>query len=218
MKITIITPTLQRMSLLQTCKSVDSQSFAGWQHIVMVDRTKVDLTLVAAIRHPRRSVVQCPKAHHDFGNTCRHNAWERATGEYCLMLDDDNFLTDDHILADIVTSLQQGPDWALFPILRRGERFFHDPPGLKRTDTANAVVRKELARWPKVADYAADALWIEGLKAHAYQAFPTFRPIVNVPVQSKGRISPRRWYVTGKVARTWNTIKRRYCSPENAIP
>ena len=90
MRFTIITPTLQRSSLVRACNSVDSQSYSDWQHLVMVDRAKLDHALLAGIHHPQRSVIKCAVPHHNYGNTCRHNAWELATGDYCLMLDDDN--------------------------------------------------------------------------------------------------------------------------------
>ncbi len=206
MKFTIITPTLQRTSLVRACDSVDSQSFSDWQHIVMVDRAKLDRALLARIQHPQRSVVKCGVPHHNYGNTCRHNAWIFARGDYCLMLDDDNYLTDDRILEDIAANLEDRPHWALFPILRRGKLFFHDPPGLKVTDTANVVARREIARWPDILEYAADARWIEGLKAYPHKSLPDFRPIVDMPVQSKGRSSANRWDIREKVARTWRDI------------
>ena len=210
MRFTIITPTLQRSSLVRACNSVDRQSFSDWQHIVMVDRAKLDHALLAGIHHPRRSVIKCPVAHHNYGNTCRHNAWELATGDYCLMLDDDNYLADDKILEDIAANLEDSPHWALFPILRRGKPFFHDPPGLKVTDTANVVVRREIARWPDILEYAADARWIEGLKAYPHKSLPDFRPIVDMPVQSKGRSNANRWDIREKAARTWRDIGMLY--------
>lgn len=217
MRFTIITPTLQRSSLARACSSVDRQSFADWQHIVMVDRAKLNHALLAEINHPRRTVIQCPVAHHNYGNTCRHNAWELATGDYCLMLDDDNYLTDDKILEDIAAHLEDRPHWALFPILRRGRLFFNDPPGLKVTDTANVVVRRDIARWPDVEDYTADARWIEGLKAYPHKSLPGFRPIVDMPVQSKGRFCSKRWDISEKVARTCRAIKMRYNKHGNGV-
>ena len=124
MRFTIITPTLQRNSLVRTCSSVESQSFIDWQHIVMVDRAKLNHTLLALIHHPRRSIIKCPIAHHNYGNTCRHNAWKLASGDDCLMLYDDNYLADHRILEDIEANLEDRPHWALFPILRRGKLFF----------------------------------------------------------------------------------------------
>jgi glycosyltransferase involved in cell wall biosynthesis len=218
MRFTIITPTLQRSSLVRTCNSVDSQSYSDWQHIVMVDRAKLDRALLAGIHHPQRSVIKCPVPHHNYGNTCRHNAWELATGDYCLMLDDDNYLTDDKILEDIAASLEDRPHWALFPILRRGKLFFHDPPGLKVTDTANVVVRREIARWPDILEYAADARWVEGLKAYPHKSLPDFRPIVDMPIQSKGRSSAKRWDIREKVARTWRDIGLLYNKRGSSTP
>ena len=36
MTFTIITPTVVRETLLRTCRSVDEQRYANWQHVVMV--------------------------------------------------------------------------------------------------------------------------------------------------------------------------------------
>jgi glycosyltransferase involved in cell wall biosynthesis len=215
MRFTIITPTLQRNSLVRTCSSVESQSFIDWQHIVMVDRAKLNHTLLSLIDHPRRSIIKCPIAHHNYGNTCRHNAWELATGDYCLMLDDDNYLADHRILEDIAANLDDRPHWALFPILRRGKLFFHDPPGLKLTDTSNVVVRRDIARWPDISDYTADSRWVEGLKAYPHKSLPAFRPIVVMPVQSKGRFSSKRWDISEKLARTWRAMETR-CSKRSS--
>jgi hypothetical protein len=66
MRFTIITPTLQRSSLVRACNSVDSQSYSDWQHLVMVDRAKLDHALLAGIHHPQRSVIKCAVPHHNW--------------------------------------------------------------------------------------------------------------------------------------------------------
>ena len=187
----IITPSLQRESLRQTCESVNAQVFKSWEHVVMLDVAEIDMVIFCAIQHPNRRVMQCDYPHRNFGNTCRHKAWEHTTGEYILVLDDDNWLTGNHVLEEIHASLNgplfDPPVWAIFPIMRHGQRFFHDPPGLCMTDTANVVVKRELGRWPNMPDYTADGHWVEGLKQYPYLSFPMARPIVMMPKSNEGK-------------------------------
>lgn len=184
MRYTIITPTVLRHSLLRTCESVDQQACTDWQHLVMVDCDITDNAILKHIAHPHRQIVQCLTAHHNGGNTCRHNAWDRALGEYLFYLDDDNWFTDDNILEDlkIVTT-----PWALFPILRHGQRFFCDPPSPCYVDTGNVIARREIGLWPDIEAYCSDGVWVDGLKQYPYQAFPDFRPIMVMPTSNFAR-------------------------------
>ena len=193
----ILTPSLQRESLLRCCESVDRQTFKSIEHIVMLDVTEINDRIFCAIQHPNRRVMQCDYPHRNYGNTCRHKAWEHATGEYLVMLDDDNALYSDTVLEDIFKAINgplfDPPEWAIFPIHRHGQIFFHDPPGLCMSDTANVVVKREIGRWPDDpghgdnAVYTMDGHWIEGLKKYPYMAFPAFRPIVFMPKSSEGK-------------------------------
>jgi hypothetical protein len=99
----LITPTLLRQSFLKTCASVDSQSSKDWEHVVMVDCDEGQWlsrsAVIEDVRHLARNVVRCPVAHKNFGNTCRHEAWHLVQGHYLLYLDDNNFLSDECVLA-----------------------------------------------------------------------------------------------------------------------
>jgi glycosyltransferase involved in cell wall biosynthesis len=174
MRYTIITPTIQRRSLIDTCASVNTQSCGDWEHIVMIDCVNLDNELVNSIQHPQRQIRQCDIEHKNGGNTCRYNAWELAKGEYIYYLDDDNFLADDGVLEDmkIVTD-----NWALFPIWRLRQKFFHDPPIMCSVDTANLLVKRDIGRWLNVPNYESDGMLVEELKKHTYQSFRDFRPI-----------------------------------------
>ena len=105
MTFSIITPTLQRPSLLATCDSVDAQSYPHWQHIVMVDCETFDQPLLDKIITPQRMILQCETPHRNGGNSCRKNALSFATGDYIIFLDDDNFLADANVLSSISESL-----------------------------------------------------------------------------------------------------------------
>jgi hypothetical protein len=68
--------------------------------------------------------------------------------------------------------------WALWHIFRHGSVFFFDPPAPCYFDTGNAIVRRELAQWPDIPDYASDAIWLQQFKDKPYKAFPDALPIM----------------------------------------
>lgn len=188
----IVTPSLQRESLKRCCDSIDAQSFEGWEHIIQIDchPTLLKPDLLLALIHPNRRVFCCGTHHNNYGNSCRNLAWEKATGENLIYLDDDNYFSDEHILRDIAAIPRHmliPEQWRVFPILRHGSVFFNDPPGLCKTDTMNVVVKREVGRWPDIPDYCADGHWVENLKQYPYQAFPNFRPIGVMEKSNEGR-------------------------------
>jgi glycosyltransferase involved in cell wall biosynthesis len=193
MKISIITPTIQRQSLIRCCESVDAQTFSNWEHVIMVDCEEFDRLLIEKIEEtPSRVIYKCPIPHNNYGNTCRHNAWTLATGDWVLYLDCDNFLSHPDVLSKIASSIESNvfftPQWAIFPIARHGHRFFSDPPGLCKTDTANMVIRREIAQWPDGPEYTMDGIFCENLlKSYPYAAFPSVNPIVVMEASNLGK-------------------------------
>jgi hypothetical protein len=188
----VITPTLQRDSLVECCKSLERQTYSNWFHIVANDLAQPDMQHYNRLAHPQRRLLCCAEHHGCAGNYCRHNAWEFTQGfDYLCWLDDDNRMERADALADIAKALEDAgrPDWAIFPIMRYGQIFFNDPPGLCMSDSANLVVKREIGQWPAMDDYCADGHKIEQLKRDypAYKAFPNIAPIINVPVSSQGR-------------------------------
>ena len=189
----IITPTIQRLSLIKCCESVDSQTFSNWEHIIFVDCEEFDRPIIEKIEEsPKRVIYKCPIPHRNFGNTCRHNAWKMSNKDYCLYLDCDNFLAHPDVLAQIASSIDSNifftPQWAIFPILRHGHRFFNDPPGLCKTDTANMVIRRNIAQWPDGPEYTMDGIFCERLaNDYPYAAFPGIRPIVVMEKSNLGQ-------------------------------
>jgi glycosyltransferase involved in cell wall biosynthesis len=186
----IITPTLQRESLIHCCKSLDDQTFINWQHIIQVDAEEFSPSVISRLKQDkRRRVEKCGVHHSNFGNSCRHQAWDRAQGRWLVHLDDDNYLSDPDVLMDMAIILQEAnPKWAIFPIMRHGRRFFNDPPGLCMTDTANVITRRDIGRWPDGAEYTMDGLWVERLKLdNPWAAFPEFRPIIVMEASGLGQ-------------------------------
>lgn len=184
----IITPTLQRDSLLKCCESVDAQTFTDWQHIV-VDDSDQDRGMLTKVKHERRWFGLCATPHRNYGNTCRHAAWRVAMGTWVLYLDDDNYLADDRVLERIAKSLEgRSEQWALFPIMRHGHRFYRDPPGTCYVDTANMVIRREVAQWPDGPEYTMDGIFCERLRdKYPYAAFPDVEPIVIMEHSLEGK-------------------------------
>jgi hypothetical protein len=183
----IITPSVERESLIACCKSVEAQHYDSWQHIVAVDKETLNPSLMGKIAHPQRTVLCCGQEYRNTGNTPRRLAWDLARGDYCYFLDDDNFLASDRTLFQIAKALKNTEEiWTLWPILRHGSIFFHDPPAPCLFDTGNAVVRREYAQWPDTDGYAADAVWLEGLLKYPYKAFPEAMPIMQMDKTSFG--------------------------------
>lgn len=185
----VITPTLMRDSLIRCCRSIEEQTLASWQHVVAVDSDQYDDSLIAKIQHPQRTIFLCGQRFGHYGNHARWMAWEHATSNLCIYLDDDNFLNGPDALANIATCLESAnnPDWAIFPILRHGWWFFNDPPGMCMTDTLNVVTRREIGRWPDIEAREADGHLVESLKAkYPYAAFPNCKPIGVMEYSSNG--------------------------------
>lgn len=187
--LSLITPTVQRESLVTLCKSIDEQTFLQWEHIVMIDQEVVNDALIERISNPKRKILQCDKAHRNGGNTCRHNAWDAVVGSFVYHIDDDNYLATCDSLKEIAESIARMKEemWALFPIHRHGHRFFFDPPQPCYFDTGNAVVRREIAQWPDINDYASDAVWLHTLKLYPYLSMVNANPIMVMPSTSFGK-------------------------------
>lgn len=189
MRFSIITPTLQRPSLIKCCASVNEQVHQDWQHIVYVDDEDFDTHQIDSVRDKRREFCWDRCKYGNFGNGPRHWAWKETTGDYLIYLDDDNFFTHPRALSDIEICLMScnEPDWAIFPIIRFGHRFFSDNPGVCHTDSANMVIKREIGQWPNRDEYTLDGIFAEQLKAkYAFATFPKCNPIITVPVQGKG--------------------------------
>lgn len=185
----IITPTVQRESLIRCFKSVLSQTFDSWEMIIQVDSDTIDEQLFSRISPTRKIwVEECGLRHNNYGNSCRHKAWERATGEWIWYLDDDNYLSDTRILEDMASALEGIEEpFAIFPILRHGRLFFYDPPGCCYVDTMQMVVKREIGRWPNIVAREADGNFCDELKAaHPYKSFPGFRCVGVMEYSSNG--------------------------------
>lgn len=183
--ISIITPSIQRDSLLQTCSSIEEQTYDSWEHVIYLDVADRDEEMLAKIVHPKRFVYQCPIPHGNGGNTCRGLAWDKSTGDYQWDVDDDNYIADNRVLEDVAAALEASgrPGFGLFPITRLGGRFFTDPPRSCHVDSMNVVIKRQYARWPDTTAYGSDGILVDNLMERGipYVAFPDFRPIGIIP-------------------------------------
>jgi glycosyltransferase involved in cell wall biosynthesis len=163
MLLSVITPTILRPSLKETCRSIDDQGFSDYEHIVMVDRPNENLSAINDLRSDKRLFIPCARAHNDFGNSCRHAAFDLAKGDYLFHLDDDDSLAP-HALAAIAAAIERHPPaWILFPAKVYGERWLK-PPGKGNTVSCQFCYRKDTGlRWPDNANYCADGELVEAL-------------------------------------------------------
>lgn len=146
---TIITPTLCRPSLLETAKSILSQTEQDWEWLIAVDvplvLNKAAREVIAQLPHdPRIKIHRCGKSHKNFGNTCRNKISDKATGDYILYIDDDDKYADDKVLE---TLNQVTAPWAIFPCLRVGVYWLVEPPGCNNTGSAMFMHRRGLVKY-----------------------------------------------------------------------
>ena len=189
-RLSIVTPTLVRPTLVRTCETIDRQTNSDWEHIIMVDVPLVfnpeKQNIIDSISgDPRRKIFRCGVAHKNFGNTCRHNAFDKLKGDYVLYLDCDDYLADDHVFETLeqVTKM-----WAIFPIMRCGSRWFCDPPGLNKTGNGQYIYRRFLGlKYPDNDHYCADGELVEQLNAFPYQSLGHERELVVYPQRGNGK-------------------------------
>jgi glycosyltransferase involved in cell wall biosynthesis len=210
MRYTIITPTICRKSLLRLCKSIDRQIQSDWEHLVIVDIPREDITkkesrIIASIPSKvNRSYFYCNKRHDNYGHSCRHHAWGHAKGDYILYVDDDDYLADDNVLKTLNSVTEP---WAVFPVRRHGKLFFHLPPGSCKTGTGMFIHKKEIGRWPDSDSYTADGSFVDGLmQKYPYQILNS-RPLVVLPKSSVGK-SDAESGIRGSVANLLGRLLR----------
>lgn len=172
-KFTVITPWLPgRNSIKRASACVDNQDYSNWEHIIMIDNPNGRLP-EGVKSDPRRKVINCPEAHKTYGHTCVHDAWEYATGDWIVYLDDDDILYE-YCLSTIEAAVRgRSEEWGYFNILRLGHPFLNIPPACGSITGGQIFHRKYVAgnpvRWCQVALYEGDWELIERvLLEHPY--------------------------------------------------
>jgi len=185
----VITASILRSTLVDTCKSIERQNYQKWEHIVAVDIPVHEVTpqqqeLLDRLKHPKRTIIHCQKRHKNFGNSCRNEAFALVTGDYLLYLDDDDVYT-----GEVFRTLNEqiGDEvWGIFPIVRLGELFLLVPPGLCRT-CSNQFYYKPLYPYPDNDDYEADGQLVDKLREnHPYKIIRS-SPLARVAKEGMGR-------------------------------
>lgn len=183
---TVITPTINRTTLRQTCSSVDSQEYQGWEHLIVGD----GISPTHCPKNPRRRIIITPKTD-NYGNSQRHMASQLAKGKYLLYLDDDDYYITlkaftrirDHIIAN------KFPTFGIFPALRLNQKFFHIPPAASQTVSCQFFV-KNGHYWPEVEagdqDYGVDGRYIQSLTDEYGASILDCEMLVEVNRISKG--------------------------------
>lgn len=202
--ISIITPTLLRNELVRCCGSLERQT-VPWEHIVMVDMPKdeaygdkVYADILMKIAHPKRTILFCSERHQNYGNTCRHNAYNFCTGDYIGYLDDDDYFTDDalNIFQEVIN--RSNPDVVVANASMKGRPvFFSKPPSGGNTVQGQYLHKKILGgkpfRWPDTPvgykSYGVDGEFVDAMSAAAKDIGYAMhnRPVVVIEASSKGK-------------------------------
>lgn len=153
MKFSIITPYLPPRTTLARCiESIDNQTYTNWEHIVMIDDPAVTIGST-----DNRKFITCDTNHGYVGHFCRNLAWEHASGDVIMYLDDDDYYLDNCLeKVNNALTLSIGFKWGYFALMRKGERFFHYPPEYGKIGTSQLFHRRDYARWLASTSYAAD--------------------------------------------------------------
>jgi glycosyltransferase involved in cell wall biosynthesis len=208
MRYTIVTPTICRPSLARLCTSLDRQSSRDWEHLVVVDLPREELSseqreiLGSIPQGANRPVFFCDRRHKNYGHTCRHQVWDHVRGEYILYVDDDDYFADDEALKTLDSVTEQ---WAVFLVLRHGKKFLNLPPGRNNTGTGMFLHRKEIGRWPDSNLYEADGIFVEELAQKYPFRLLDSRPLVALPMSSCGvsNIETRTGSLIASARRNW---------------
>lgn len=167
----IITPTLNRKFLEICCESIEGQTFASWEHIVVCDLPGIkqpDWSI-----HPRRKWITVEKQRGGFGNFGRNLGCGIARGEWIGYIDDDDFYSDENSfrrVLDVIIKLKPGQEWVVAPMLYQGQ-LWPGEPVIGKIGTCQMFHKRQVAlrtiRWPAIPDYAADGIFAESL-LHTY--------------------------------------------------
>ena len=175
-KFTICTPWLPPRPIRPAIDLINAQTYQDWEHLITIDR--LDHAPVET-DDPRRRFIPCEVEHNTWGNTCRHNMWEEATGDWIMYLDDDDRLYP-NALEEVAKAIEKSPEseWGYFIIKLGPNEFFHYPPAGGGITGGQIFHRKyahngEELRWFDNANYGGD--W-----DHIYQHFvkPDRKPIL----------------------------------------
>lgn len=126
-KFSVITPWLPpRITIHNTISHIDKQTYQNWEHLIAIDRKEHE---PLESSDPRRRIFECNPEHRNWGNRCRYEMWEKATGDWIIYLDDDDILYE-NCLDRVARWVNDNTthDWGYFAIKLGAGKFFHYPP------------------------------------------------------------------------------------------
>lgn len=197
--ITVVTPTILRRQIEDTIKSIDSQTYDNWEHVIIVDDAECKHDIKET---ERRRVVFAGQKYNNYGNTPKYLAWDHVKdGSYIMYMDDDDTYATEQAFELLASYLEANPtfNWAVFPGKRLGVEFFNIPPGAMRTMSNQFIHKKhddsgDPIRWLKNPEndhfYHQDGLFVEYMiKNYPYLTIKS-PPLVNVDYISRGKFEP----------------------------
>ena len=152
-KVNIITVTLNRPSLIQACKSVDSQTYKNWHHFILGDGVLPD-----ELRNKNRSVFgfshaygkEEPGLNMPDGTPNPLQRWalnNLKLDEYFCFLDDDN-IYDKNFIKKMVAEIEKHPKIGCVLCGVKDQRHFQNITGepiLGKCDNSGVIFRTKLA-------------------------------------------------------------------------
>lgn len=178
MSISIITPTYNRNQniLLRCIKSVDSQIYQNFKHIIIVDdenfEPHVTSEFIELHSSDKRIFIKLGYRSNNYGNTPRQKAIDMADTDYIVFLDDDNIIFPNY-LNDMINGIKEydigickivhlGPLPA--PLYPPPKILDGNPPVLQNIDTLQIIVKTNIMKkegWEIDKGYLADGYTID---------------------------------------------------------
>ena len=113
-KVTVITATTGNHQLYDAAKSVNSQTYSNFEHIVVIDKPEATKKVNDMLQGFQCNIVNVPynTGHSGYNGHRIYGAFSYLVdGDYLCFLDEDNWFEDNHI-ESLVKTIQQGNEWA----------------------------------------------------------------------------------------------------------
>jgi len=179
MSVTIITPTYNRDEkiLLRCIKSVDSQIYQNFKHIIIVDdnyfnEKYISNDFIKKYSSNSRIFITLGYRSNNYGNSPRQKCIDDTETDYIVFLDDDNIIFPNYLYEmingiknydiGICKIIHMGP---LPPNLHPPPKILDgNPPKLRNIDTLQIIVKSDIMKkegWEIDKGYLADGFTIE---------------------------------------------------------
>ena len=186
----IITPTIGRDALLRTCETIDRQTCADWEHLVIFDGPEQEVEVFKKIEHPQRKIIFSGYNFGDYGHSIRYFSYDLTQYDHMMYIDDDDYY---HLecLETIQRVIDPEVEFIFFPALWCGGLLMMLPPSHNCTVSCQYVHRKKdrlgyPIRFPP-GGHGTDSWWIgEMVKQYPYQVIEMNWPLVYVDIVSNG--------------------------------